>query len=246
MSNENSKYLASQRREIEEQGFITDGFLATDPDCPVFGINLACAYPFPAGVEASYLAMAGRLAELDEAVYVYPVWETHVTIVTFLNFSLHQRPSLERLEELRSCASPIMEVLQSLFDKEGIEPFRLEFGPPVLTRKAAILPIANPSGEIARMRRRAGQLLQGNQALHEKLLRGGLTVPGIIHSTILRLKRAPRDLPGFAAGFDAIAAATAPFAMTVREILLTTETKPYMREGEILHRFALAGAQQDV
>jgi hypothetical protein len=241
MSSDSSEYFARQRQEIKEQGLITDGFLATEPDCPVFGINLACAHPFPAMAEASYLAMAARLAELDEGVYVYPIWQTHITIMTFLNFSLHRRPSAEQLEELRSWIDPVIEVLRSVFDTEQFEPFRLEFQPPVLTRKAALLPVANPSGEIARMRRRAGQLLADRKELHERLLRGGLNVPGIIHSTVMRLTRAPRDLPRFSAGFDAVAAATAPFAATVREILLTAETKPYMRGGEVVQRFALEG-----
>jgi len=240
VSNESSEYFANQRREIEEQGFITDELLATDPDCPVFGINLACAYPFSASMEASYLALAAELAKLDEGVYVYPIWETHITIVTFLNFSLHRRPSPQLLEELRSWIGAISEVMRSLFDTERIEPFRLEFQPPVLLRKAVILPVANPSGEIARIRRRATQLLEGNKELHEKLLRGGLNAPGIIHSTIMRLKKAPQDLPRFTAGFDAVAAATAPFTMTVREILLTLETKPYMREGQIVQRYGLS------
>jgi hypothetical protein len=246
VSNESSEYFTSQRREIEEQGLIADEFLATNPDCPVFGINLACAYPFPATAEPSYTAMAARLADLDEGVYVYPLWETHITIVTFLSFRLHQYPSAKQMEELRSCIGPIVEVMNVLFDTERFEPFRLEFQPPVLTRKAAILPVANPSGEIARLRQRAGQLLEGHRELHKKLLHGGLNVPGIIHSTIMRLKKAPRDLSRFVAGFDAVAVDTAPFALTVREIFLTVETKPYMRGGEVVRRFPLAGAQRNV
>jgi hypothetical protein len=239
MSNENSNLFANWRTEINEQGFVADEFLAADPDCPVFGLNLACAYPFPAAIGAAYTTLAKRLAALDDGIYAYPVWETHVTIMTFVNFNLHRRPSPERLAELRSCIGPILQALRPLFDGHEMAPFRLEFLPPVLTRKAAILPMANPSGEILQIRRRASQLLRGNRELHEKLLCAGLNVPEIIHSTIMRLKTAPRDLPRFEAGFDAIAATTSPFATTVGEILLTTETKPYMREGEILHRFAL-------
>jgi hypothetical protein len=241
MSNDNSNRFDKQRREILEHGFIADAFLEADPDCPVFGLNLACAYPFPAGAEAAYTNMAERLARLDEAVFVYPFWETHITIMTFLNFSLHRHPSPAHLAEMKSSIAPILQLLQSLFDRESLESFRLEFLPPVLTRKAAILPGANPSGEIQRIRERATQLLGANCPLHERLLHGGLSVPGIIHSTVMRLKKAPRDLPRLVAEFDAIAAATKPFGITVPEILLTTETKPYMRQGEILHRFPLTG-----
>jgi hypothetical protein len=123
-----------------------------------------------------------------------------------------------------------------MFDSLSIKPFRLEFGPPVLTRKAAILTAANPTGEIARIRQRATELLEANHELRTKVVRGGLNVPGIIHSTIMRFKHAPRDM----SGFDAAAKATPPFAIDVKEIFLTTETKPYMREGEIIHRFPLA------
>ena len=109
----------------------------------------------------------------------------------------------------------------------------------MLTRKAAILPGANPSGEIQRIRERATHLLEANRTLHEKLLHGGLSVPGIIHSTVMRLKKAPRDLPRLVAEFDAIATGTKPFGITVPEILLTTKTQTVHAPGEILHRFPL-------
>jgi hypothetical protein len=175
-------------------------------------------------------------------VYVYPLWETHITILTFVNFGLHRRPDATQLGELKACINPILELIRPLFAAREIGPFRLEFRPPVLTRKAAILPISNPSGQIAQIRQRAGQLLDGNKDLRDQLSRRGLNVPGIIHSTILRFKKAPRDPRQFTAGFDHAAAAAMPFAIEVNEILLTTETKPYMRSGEILHRFALAGS----
>lgn len=232
--------VALQRREIEEHGFVADEFLAEDPDCPVFGINLACAYPFPANVEAAYTRLADGLARLDEGAYVYPFWETHVTIMTFINFSRHQRPAPAQAAALGAELGPIAGLLETLFDREPVQPFQLEFRPPVLTRKAAILPVANPTGEIPRLRRRAGQLLESNPDLHQRMIAAGLNVPGIIHSTVMRFKRTPPDASRLTAGFDAVAAATAPFAVTVRELFLTVETKPYMRGGEIMRRFPLA------
>jgi hypothetical protein len=231
--------LSNERQEIEEHGFITDEFLANDPDCPVFGINLACAYPFPPSVESAYAALAARLAGLDEGAYVYPLWETHVTLITFLSFSRHRQPTPEQLEEMRSLFRSIREMLNYVFDNEQIHPFEIELGPPALSRKAGILPVANPSGEIPRIRRRAGQMLEGRPALRDRLARGGLNVPGIMHSTILRFKRAPQDARRFLAGFDAVAAAARPFSFRVDELYLTAETKPYMRGGDIMHRFAL-------
>jgi len=216
--------------------FITDRFLGEDPDCPVFGVNLACAWPFPAAVAGYYQSLADELAQLDPGVYVYPFWETHVTILTFLNFTLTQRPTAERLRELQTCIGPIAR----LVNLSAIRPFRLEFQRPILTRKAAILPISNPTGEIAQIRRQIGHALSAQPELHSKLAQGGLNVPDIIHSTILRFKSAPLDPKKFAARFAETAAQAEPFSITIPEILLTAETKPYMRAGEILHRFALA------
>jgi hypothetical protein len=218
-----------------------DAFLARDPDVPVFGINLACAYPFAGGAAQWYQPIARRLAALDPAVYVYPEWETHVTLLTFVNFSLHQRPDPLRLAQLQSLLPPLLAVLTRLFASRPTRAFRLVLGAPVLTRKAAIIPISDPAGEVTRLRREVRQALQADAALHGELLRRGFNVPGIIHSTILRFKAAPANLPRFLAEFDA-AAAAAPVELGIEELLLTSETKPYMRDGALLHRFPLAPA----
>jgi len=110
----------------------------------------------------------------------------------------------------------------------------------VLTPKAAILPIADPSGEITRVRRDVISALEADKELHGKLARAGLNVPGIIHSTVMRFKAAPSDLARFAADFEQAARAAHQVEIMIDEILLTTETKPYMREGTIVHRFPLA------
>jgi hypothetical protein len=229
-----------EREEILQQGFVVDEFLATDADCPVFGVNLACAYPFPAGTHEAYALLASQLQGLDGGVYVYPLWETHVTIMTFINFSRWRRPSEERVGELRALLGPIGEMANSILDSEKIAPFALEFQPPVLSRKAAILPAANPTGEITRLRRRAAALLEADPAWRAKLQETGWNVPGIIHSTVLRFARAPQDPAGFIRAFDAVAAGTRTFRVVIPELLLTLETKPYMRAGEILRSFPLS------
>ena len=231
--------LLRLRQEIEADGFVPDDFLPDDPDCPVFGINLACARPFPETAATSYNAIAAPLSALDEAAYVYPLWQTHVTMITFISFIRHRRPAPERIEDLKTLVDPIAALLKSIFDANKISPFQLEFRSPVLTRKAAILPVANPSGEISRIRRSVLEKLPQNKALYEKLACCGLNVPGIIHSTILRFKGAPADASQFMSGFDSISAQAKPFSFSIRELLLTAETKPYMRGGQVLHRFAL-------
>lgn len=231
--------LRAQRREIEHDGLAADPFLANDANCPVFGLNLTCAFPFPPSARRSYSDLARQLARLSKNLYVYPLWETHVTVVTFVNFSLFRRPSAPQLAELLSWVAPTIDVVRPLFEKQGVAPFELEFRQPILTRKAIILPIANPGGEMAAIRRRVSQLLAGNQGLREKLRENGLNFPGIIHSTIARWKKTPRNARAAIARFDAIAKAAPPFSIRVEEMLFTTELKPYMRGSKILHRFAL-------
>jgi hypothetical protein len=211
--------------------------LATDADCPVFGFNLACAYPFPAAAAPLYRSIAARLAALDPGVYVYPEWETHVTIMTFVNFSLHQRPGPAQLAQLQSLIQPVAELIRPLLARPA---FELMVRPPELTRKAAILPLSDPTGEIVRIRQTVSAALTEKPALRAELSSAGLNVPGIIHSTIMRFKGAPLNLPRFLADFDRAAAAAAPFPLVINELLLTTETKPYMREGAVIHRFPLA------
>jgi len=231
-----TKFIVDSRREILERGVVADELLATDPDCPVFGFNLACAYPFSDSALQSYRPLAERLAVLDPEVYVYPEWKTHVTIITLASFSLHKRPGPELRAQLQSLMNPVVELIRPLLKFPA---FELVLGPPVLTRKAAILPIADATGTIARVRQTVRTALAADKTLHAELERNGLNVPAIIHSTILRFKKQPVNLTRFLADFDAVAATIPPFAIPIHELLLTTETKPYMRAGEIVHRFPL-------
>ena len=220
-----------------QDGVIVDEFLRDDADCPVFGFNLACAYPFPAVAAQFYRPIASRLAALDPAVYVYPDWETHVTLITFVNFSLHRRPDASRLAQLQSLLQPAIEILRPVLAGRS---FPLLIGAPVLTPKAAILPVSDPSGEITRIRRNVIEALEADKELHGKLSRAGLNVPGIIHSTVMRFKSVPSDLARFAADFEAVAGTAQRVEIMIEELLLTTETKPYMRAGTVERRFPLA------
>jgi hypothetical protein len=224
-------------RQDAVDNVVIDEFLHNDPDCPVFGFNLACAYPFPGAAAQWYRRIAARLSELEPAAYVYPDWETHVTIVTFVNFNLHRRPDASRLAQLQALRKPVVEIIRPVVAGRM---FPLVITRPVLTPKAAILPISDPAGEIGRIRREVIAALDGDRQLHGELSRAGLNVPGIVHSTVLRFKSAPANLRLFAAGFEEIAAGVQPVEMRIEELLLTLETKPYMREGRIEERFALA------
>jgi hypothetical protein len=234
-----TNFALDARREILAHGIVVDSLLAEEPDRPVFGFNLACAYPFPVTAAQFYRPIAEHLAALGPAVHVYPAWETHVTIVTFVSFYLHARLEPERLAQLQSLINPVCEVIRPVLEGPA---FQLVLDPPVLTRKAAIFPITDETGAIVRIRQTVRAALAADKALHTELVRGGLNVPGIVHSTIMRFKSQPSNLAKLLADFDKAAVAAKPFSITVNELLLTTETKPYMRAGEVVHRFPLANS----
>lgn len=236
---------AAMREEILRDGLLADKFLSQDPDVPTYGLNLACAWPFPASWRASYEKMAAQLRALGPEVYVYPFEFTHITLVTLVSFSRHLNPPRALVSKLDAIIPQLLAVLAPLFDEnssERVRSFDLQPQSPVLARGAGILPLLNPDGEVQRLRRRVVELLRGHPALYEELNARGMNVPGIIHSTVLRLRQPPTDQCKFLAGFDEASASVGFPTLTVGEILLTSETKPYMRGGEILQRFHL-GAQ---
>ncbi|HEY3856040.1 MAG TPA: hypothetical protein VGO67_16750 [Verrucomicrobiae bacterium] len=219
-------------------GVIVDEILRDDPDCPVFGFNLACAYPFPEAAAQFYRPIAARLAALDPGVYVYPDWETHITIVTFVNFNLHRKPAATLRAQLELLLNPVCKILRKIL--EATRSFHLTIGAPMLTPKAAILPVSDDSGDVARIRRNVLDAFKSNAELYDQLARAGLNVPAIVHSTVMRFKSAPQDYKKFAADFAEISRSVTPVEIVVSELLLTTETKPYMREGKIIRSFPLA------
>src|SRR5580765_5517279 len=107
--------LLALRNEVEQTGFIVDRFLAAKPDCPVFGLNFACAYPFYGKVVKPFLSLAEKLPQLDKGAYVYPVWQTHITIATLINFSKHESPKLRFVGKLRALGEEVTVALTPLF-----------------------------------------------------------------------------------------------------------------------------------
>ena len=127
---------------------------------------------------------------------------------------------------------------------DPITSFTLKPQSPRLAPAAGFLPMSNPDGTMERIRMQAVTALSGSPPLYKELRDRGFTVPGIIHSTFARFVRTPADPERLLAGFDAIAADTQFSPQEIGEILLTLETKPYMRGGEVLHRFKL-GSNRD-
>lgn len=232
------------REEIRRDGLLADKFLASDPDVPTFGLNLACVWPFPEAWRESYECLARKLSALGPEIYVYPLPFTHVTLVTLASFARHSQPSTKLVAELERKVPSIIAALDPMFagdSPDRIKPFTLLPQSLVLARGAGILPLLNPDGEVQRLRQRTLELLKHTEPLHRELTERGLNVPGIIHSTVMRFRQRPPDSEKFLAAFDEITAKTSFPPMEVREILLTSETKPYMRDGKILKKFRLAG-----
>ena len=177
--------LREMRDEICRGGFVADNFLGDNPDRPVFGVNLACLYPFPAEVRETYRTLSGALGRIDSAVYVYPFWETHVTIATFINFTQHVSPTAQRVAELSELMRKVGSELDDMFG--DVKRFDLWIEHPVISRKAAILPLSDPVGAIAEIRKRVVEKI--SPELRTRLDELGFNVPPLVHSTVMRFKK---------------------------------------------------------
>ena len=84
--------------------------------------------------------------------------------------------------------------------------------------------------------------MKANPELYHKLSAPGLNVSrNRSQHQRCDFKLRPKDYTQFAADFcsEAFRRVT-PVEISVNELLLTTETKPYMREGTVVRRFPLA------
>jgi hypothetical protein len=225
----------SLKKEIVEKGFFPDPFLQKDPIQKSIGLNIAMSWPLPTTMAKDYRKLAKALEKIDSGLYVYPYLRTHVTIATLVNFKEHIEPSKEEIMMMKRMADEIAARIIPLFDVGStldLKPFTISVGPPVLSSRAAFLPMQNPTGEILRLRTRLSELLP-------KSYLSSICIPTLIHSTFLRFRSPPRDAARFSSEFDRIASTWQPREATIDEFLLTSETKPYMMGGKILHRFML-------
>ena len=191
------------------------------------GLNVTVAWPWPSHFEPAYLAFAERLAALDAGLYVYPFSTTHVTLLTAVNFRQHVDPSAEATRSVSEVSEKLGAFVMET--TRAMPPFTLDFGAPVLARAAAFVPIQNRTGEIALLRQRilafcrsAGGALSNASA------------PTSIHSTIVRFRELPPDALAFAQAFDQLSHAFRLGSATIDRVLVTLETKPYMRAGRVV------------
>lgn len=225
-------------------GVRVDAWLRGAADTPVLGLNLACAWPFPEELRATYEQWTKKLTQLDAGAWLYPFAQTHVTLATLLSFARFPHPVPAHGQTVASVARRCVEAWDC-WRKEGdgatIRPFELHFAGLRLASAAAFLEWRNPSGELELIRRFAARWARSEAGLWGVLQAGGFTVPRIIHSTVLRFRALPSDLRAFRAGFDRIARQVEFRPLRVSALLLTAETQPYMRAGRTLHRLALDG-----
>lgn len=218
------------RREIESHGFVEDTILQEWPNRRSFGMNLAFGWPLPSTLKEPYERTERVLSSLDSGLYVYPYHQTHVTVMTLINFKNHVEPSDSELREFLQLVPVIVSRLTPLLS--SVKRFSIDVGPPVFSRRAGFLPILNQTREISTLRSIAGSAIQS-------LGLPDCNIPEVIHSTIVRFLQRPADTETFLSAFESLAESCKLGQATVDEFLLTSETKPYMRAGEILHRFRL-------
>lgn len=213
--------------------FQTDEFLsAGDDERPVCGLDITVAWPLPIEPRAVYDEFAKKIAQLDAGVYVYPLAQTHITVLTAINFKSEIDPSQSRVSIIEESAGRLFGFLDSL--ATTLRPFVIAIGTPVLSGRAGYLPIQNPTGEIEQIRRAA---LQFCREFGESL--ADAQAPTIIHSTILRFRRAPANTERFISAFRATSQGVSFGSAKVDEILVAIETQPYMHEGRPIRRIRL-------
>lgn len=215
---------ASFHQEIQEYGFIEDELVGKEIDREVYGVNIACGWPLPTEIREIYEQMYEKLKDLEGA-YIYPYHQTHITIVTVINFK-------KRLNKIKKYLDD--ETLKLL--KMRIEnivrhkPIKIFIDSPVLLRSAAFLPIYNPSGEIYEIRKETLNIFKDDHKDYD------LDTPISIHSTILRFQQVPTDSAKFLQRFAEITEKFSVVEGTVREVYITEELKPYMKKGSILEK----------
>jgi hypothetical protein len=210
-------------------GFEVDPFVA-EPWPRTWGLNLALGWPLPVDV-AAYQELAGGLAALDPGLFVYPHAQTHVTVVTLVSFKEHVEPSAEEVRELERLIAVASAAVAPVAATLG--PIELELGAPVLAPRAVFLPIQDPAGAVARLRAAVMPALRAGSPRFAQC-----HPPAVVHSTLARFRAAPR--PDFAARFERWATDRVLGPARVGSILLTTETRPYMRDGQAVGVFPLA------
>ena len=220
------------RDETVRLGFRRDPLVGEHADRRHHGVNIAIAWPLPNEALGAYREFERRVSALHPGLYVYPFATTHVTLLTAVNFRSYPEPGDAQVHDIDRAAEKLARFVAE--NTNDLQPFSLETDSPVLASAAAFVPMANPTGEIARIRERALAFCwaQGGVLAHA-------SAPETVHSTVLRFRDPPPDAIAFANAFDEIAANIDFGRLPIDRILVTLETKPYMREGRLARSIEL-------
>jgi hypothetical protein len=221
---------AALRQEIERDGFEADPLVVEGEWVRTWGLNLAVGWPLPVDRRA-YEPMADGLRALDPGLFVYPYEQTHITVLTLVSFKEHLSPSAEEERGLATLIPVVRETVDPIV--RGFRLFPLEIGAPVLSRRAAFWPIDDPTGAAARLRQQVLPAVRACAPVFERC-----QPPRAVHSTLARFRTVPG--PGFLERFERWAQGRALGPITIGDLLLTAEPRPYMRAGEVLVRWPLA------
>ena len=221
------------REAVVKNGLESDPFVCLEVRPRAYGLNVALGWPLPSSLRENYLSLAAKLEALSPDLYVYRYSQTHVTVMTLVNFKLHVEPGQAERTSTDSLARHVAQTMRRLH--QSWRPFVLDFTTVVMSRQAVFIPIGDEAGGVERIRKDIVTALEGDDLAME------LQVSPAVHSTVARFRRVPSELVSFLRSFDEIALETNLGAVTVDEIVLTAETKPYMEEGHVIDRFSLSG-----
>ncbi len=224
--------LSKTRTEILKLGFEEDRFLKDGLEFPVYGLNVTLTWPLPNCFRSSYEDLKSQLALLDDGLYLYPFEQTHITLVTAVHFQAQLNPPPDKVHEIHTASEMLGNFIAAA--TQETRPFTIHIGPPVIARKAAFLPILNPTQEIARLRQQVLTFCQSSMGILAQA-----SAPQFIHSTILRFRKPPRNPSGFIDAFEAIAPNYQLGNTVISDVLITLETCPYLRRGNIAQTISL-------
>lgn len=231
----NPNILKELEYEIDKNGFVSDSLLTFNKDINVYGLNIAVGWPLPEKAKQKYEDLSKELKRFDSDIYIYPYSQTHITLITLVSFKENISPSRETIDSICKLKSLIDILLFNLLmdlKLSGFREFTIDIGSPVLTSKAIILPIVNHGNEINRLRCLFADEINKKTSLC-------IGIPSIIHCTIGRFINIIADKNKFKCDFEKISSRHIIGKVLIDEILLTSETKPYMRKGEILSRYPI-------
>ena len=213
----------------------------------LWGLNLNLCSPPPSALARPYAQLvaalrAGALGSPAFGAYFYPFPYLHITCAapapfTKCDVTLRERPAL-----VAAWAAALSAAAQSGELPAG--PFPLVFGTPTLGRAAAIFPVEDPTGSVARTRavitacfETSAEVAGLPATLRERCC---FSIPHIVHSTFLRFgdvdgsaasgggSREKDSVAAMRAEFEATAAGWQPITVEAEALHLVEEVAAYM------------------